>query len=125
MNVNVAWDKSGYGIYSDHHTQTYKYFRQPNSDISDLAKWKEWLDENPVTLVYALATPIITNLTETQIEDLLSLYTYPTATDVHTEKEENSIQDGLEIQYGADTQKYIEQKIAEIAQQVLSLSTQK
>lgn len=125
MNVNVAWDKSGYGIYSDHHTQTYKYFRQPNSDISDLAKWKEWLDENPVTLVYALATPIITNLTETQIEDLLSLYTYPTATDVHTEKEENSIQGGLEIQYGADTQKYIDQKIAEIAQQVLSLSTQK
>lgn len=86
---------------------------------------KQFYNEgSPLSVNYVMSTPTITKLTETQIEDLLSLYTYSTATEVYTEQEENSIQGGLEIQYGADTKKYIDDKIQAIAQQVLSLSTQ-
>ena len=72
-NVLVAWGAGGdgkYGVFSDHTTLARFYFRQPNANVSTIPQWKAWLGENPVTVVYPLATPTTIPLTPTQISTL-------------------------------------------------------
>lgn len=40
--------------------------------VSDLATWHTWLSNNPLTVVYPLATPITYQLTPTQIQTIVS-----------------------------------------------------
>ena len=49
---------------------------------TDVAAWKAWLAENPVTVVYELAEPIETELTAEQIEEFEKLRTFDDATQV-------------------------------------------
>lgn len=69
-NIITCWGANGdnkYGVYSDHPTLNRFYFRQPNADITTIDKWKEWLSENPVTVCYELADPIIYQLTPQEL----------------------------------------------------------
>lgn len=69
-NVVAAWGAGGngkYGVFSDHTTLARFYFRQPNANVSTIPQWKAWLSENPVTVVYPLATPFTVQLTPTQL----------------------------------------------------------
>ena len=67
-NMDKAWDYAPYtGVYSDHHTLNRVYFVTSKPTVDE---WKAYLAEQytngtPVTLTYALAEPIETDLTET------------------------------------------------------------
>lgn len=41
-------------IYSDHSTYTFgdKFFRAPNENVTTLEQWKEFIDENPIEMLY-------------------------------------------------------------------------
>ena len=41
-------------IYSDHPTYTSgdKFFRAPNENVTTLEQWKEFIDENPIEMLY-------------------------------------------------------------------------
>ena len=53
---------------------TYAYFYQANTidNITDLASWKTWLNNNPVTIVYDLENDLTIQLSATQITALLN-----------------------------------------------------
>lgn len=67
-NVNSAFSNVAYGIYCDHPSLMMVYFRMPNADVTTLAEFKAWVDENPIQLCYELATPQTYQLTPQQIQ---------------------------------------------------------
>lgn len=72
---------------------------------------KQWYDEgNPLTVYYQLASPIKIDLTQDQIA-ALNLSTYDGVTNIGTDSNA-----GIEIQYGVDTQTYIDNKISELTE---------
>ena len=54
------------------------YFPYINRDlgISTVEEWRTWLSQNPVTVVYQLATPTETPIPQEQLQMLRALYTY-------------------------------------------------
>jgi autotransporter adhesin len=71
---------------------------------------KSWLNENPVTFVYILATPIETPLTETEIAAYKALHTNKGNTVIL-----NDSGTWQSVEYVADTKLYIDNKFAELA----------
>lgn len=68
-NVTNAYINGNVGQYSDYGNKTenlpYKYFV---TEKSSLGEWTAWLAVNPITLMYALATPIETALSFAELE---------------------------------------------------------
>lgn len=104
-NVNNAWStqySAAYGIYADHPSALGKYFRAPNESVKTLEQWNTWLAQNPITLVYVMAKPVETALTEAEIAAYKALHTYRWHTTVSN--------DGwayMELAYLMDAKKYI------------------
>ena len=108
-NVVSAWHSAyatRYGIYADHQSIAAKYFRPPNESAETLENWKAWLSENPTTLVYVLATPIETHLSEEELAAYSALHTYRGDTTVS-----NDASAHMEIEYVMDAKKYIDSLI--------------
>lgn len=72
---------------------------------------------NPVTWYYRLATPIETDLSPDQLA-ALNLSTYEGVTNIGTDSNA-----GIEIRYGVDTQTYIDNKIAELTENLSLMQT--
>lgn len=77
----------------------------------DVETLKNWLSENPVTVNYALAEPIIEPLPE-EFEQILKLNSYYPTTVIATDGGE--VNPGIEVTYVADTKNYIDNKFAEL-----------
>lgn len=68
-----------------------------------------WLSENPLSIVYAMVTPIETPLTKEELNQYRALHTnYPATTIL------NDCDAHMEVKYNADTKSYIDNKIAEL-----------
>lgn len=67
-------------VHGEFRVADYTYFK--NMNISTLDEWKTWLQSNPATVVYKLATPIETPLTAEQVEQFKKLYTFEPVTNV-------------------------------------------
>lgn len=80
---------------------------RPNNYIDmTTTAFRKLLAENPITVYYALTTPIETPLTEEEIQAYKALHTnYPNTTIY------NSDGAGAEVEYVADTKNYIDNKI--------------
>lgn len=80
--------------------------------------WKDWLNQKnvegkPLTLYYCLLNPIETDLSEEELAAYAALRTnYPTT--VVTSDSDPAVD--MEIEYVADTKTYIDNKLAELAQ---------
>lgn len=88
-NSNQTWEPANgkVGQYSDHPTITNKYF---NTDKSTLASWKEWLQQNPITLIYELAEEVIEPLTQNQATTMLDIIktgSYEGTTNIYTDED--------------------------------------
>lgn len=84
-----------------------QFYFYPNADITTVDQWKEWLTQNPVTVYFALATPIETTLSETEIAAYRALHSnYPNTTVL------NDAGAHMVVKYAADTKLYIDNKIA-------------
>lgn len=78
-------------------------------NTSNVTDWKNWLKENPFTLIYQIATPITTPLSDEELTAYRALHTYDGATVVSTAEDVA----GIEVRYVADGEKYIDRKISE------------
>ena len=108
-NVDNSWGSGHskeYGIYSDHSSMKRKYFRPPNEATKTIENWRAWLAENPTTLIYVLATPIETPLTEEELAAYAALHTFRGSTTVS-----NDASAHMEIEYVMDAKKYIDSQI--------------
>lgn len=74
---------------------------------NNITNWKNWLKENPVTLIYQIATPIETPLSDEKLAAYAALRSYNGTTIVSTEEPVA----GLSARYVADGAAYIESKI--------------
>lgn len=87
------------------------FFRM--DQFNDVPSLKAWLTSNPIKYMYVLASPIETDLSTEQLTAYAALRTnYPTT--VVTSDSDPEV--GIEVEYVADTQKYIDSKFAELAQ---------
>ncbi len=121
-NIDEAWKESyinDMGIYSNHSTNKYLYFRAPNASIkaletdsnSALTAFKAWLAEKytngqPVTLWYQLQSP-----TTQKIYSNKNLYSWDQNLSYETEGTENTTTEkGLYSITDADLLKYLKNK---------------
>lgn len=95
------------GIYADHNSITAKYFRPPNESTATLERWRTWLAENPTTLIYVIATPIETPLSETELAAYRALHTNKPNTAILNDSGSH-----MKVEYTADTKLYIDNKLA-------------
>ena len=74
-----------------------------NDDYVDIVAWKQYLANNPITLIYELTTPIYHDLTEAELAAYSALHSnYPTTTVMNDQGAH------MELKYNADTQKHLE-----------------
>lgn len=81
-----------------------------NTNFQTLAEWKEWLNQNDVYVCYALKESIRTPLTAEEIAEIEKLHTFNPITNIS-----NDSDCGMSVTYIADTKRYIDNKIAELA----------
>lgn len=81
------------------------------SDIVNdtVENWKSWLQSNPVSVIYELASPIETDLTSEQLAAYAALTTYKPNTTVTTD---SSPAAGVSVDYVADPKAYIDNKFS-------------
>jgi hypothetical protein len=74
----------------------------------DIAKFKKWLDDNEVYVVAPRSKPITVNLSQDEVDKILSLHTYYPSTKISADTD-------FEVTYIANTKNYIDNKILEVA----------
>lgn len=105
-NKTVNSDEVSYTIYFNN-----LYVKLPKEQFPDVKTFKTWLSENPVTVEYALAEPIIEPLPE-EFEQILKLNSYYPTTVISTYGGE--VDSDVEVTYVADTKNYIDKKLKEL-----------
>lgn len=84
----------------------------PNKTVAD---WENWLQSNPITVLYQLAEPTFVPLSESEQEALNALHTYYPTTMLS-----NDAGCEMTIKYIADTKAYIDSKIAAIQAAIIN-----
>ena len=95
------------GFFGWDSSNKYLYFSSAEASV---ANWKAWLATNHVTVIYALATPIETPLSETELAAYAALRTYRGNTTVS-----NDAGAWMDIEYVMDAKKYIDDMIHPVA----------
>lgn len=86
-----------------------------NDSYTTVADFKEWLTSNNVTVLYELATPIITDLSAEEITEIEKMHTFYPVTNIS-----NDADCGMSITYKADAQNYIDNRLALIESAMLN-----
>ena len=81
---------------------------------------KNYLAQNPITVVFAINAPAETDLTPEQLQAYAALKTYAPSTTIQTDSTPAA---GLAVRYVADAQKYIDNKLSTINTQLLEVKT--
>ena len=121
-NVNACWTNAyvtQYGIYSDHQSIGFKFFRPPSEEIENLSQWKTWLQSNPLTLWYETEEETFTPLTSEESSALDALTTYYPTTVISNQQGLN-----MTVDYIVDTKTYIDNKFAELQQSLANTNAQ-
>lgn len=90
------------------------------SEVKDLNTWKTWLSTHPVTLIYPLATPVETPLSDAELIGAGNLRTFATVTNTTTE---DPVEPEITLEYATDLKTYIDKKLAEISAATLENAT--
>lgn len=80
---------------------------EDTGEITSLSTANTWLASNPVTVLYALATPIETDLTAEEVAEIEKLHTFYPVTNIS-----NDAGCGMEVTYLADAKNYIDNRLA-------------
>lgn len=103
------------GLYAVNMDQFY----DDTADDKGLAAWKKHLSEHPLTVLTFVDTPTVTDLTAEEVQKILALHTYDVDTIVTTD-----CGAGIEVQYVADSKKYIDEKFAELSAAIVSSASE-
>lgn len=90
------------------------------SSVSGSATWRTWLSTHNVTVLYPLATPVETPLSDAELIEAGNLRTFATTTNITTE---DPVEPEITLEYAADLKTYIDKKIAEISAATLENAT--
>lgn len=99
---------NGYALGCETQTTKKIYLVTGHETVEEL---KAWLKENPVTVIYILATPIETDIPEETMTAYRNLCTNYPSTVI-----QNDSGAGMEVEYVADTKSYIDNKLKELIQ---------
>lgn len=118
----VRSDKSGtygrvQGISIDSSGRILFYSDTVNDTVEN---WKSWLQSNPVSVIYELATLVETDLSSEQLTAYAALTTYKPNTTITTDSDPAA---GIDVDYVADTKTYIDNKLAAISEVILGGTT--
>ena len=106
-SVNQTYLKQqGFAIMSNGKLWVYSESHN-TSDVVSL--WTAYLAENPMTLYYELATPIITDISAEEIAEIEKLHTFYPVTNIS-----NDADCGMSIKYLCDSKNYIDNRLAQI-----------
>ena len=94
-----------YGLRRDPSTGVCCYYIGTGEGVTDIETANTWLQNNPVTLYYAI-NPITTPLTEEQLSELLKLKTFYPITNIS-----NDFDCGMKVKYIADSKAYVDKKL--------------
>ena len=83
--------------------------------ITNVTTFKQWLAENPLTVLYALAEPVETPLSAEELAQYAALHTNKPNTTVM-----NDAGAGMKLAYVADTKLYIDKKFNELAAAIVN-----
>ena len=78
------------------------------NEITSLNDFKTWLNKNPITVVYQLATPTEEDIPTELLTQLKQLQTYSGKTNISFEA--SDVYPTIDLEYIVDTKKYIESK---------------
>lgn len=78
------------------------------NEITSLNDFKTWLNKNPITVVYQLATPTEEDIPQELLTQLKQLQTYYGGTNISFEA--SDVYPTIDLEYIKDTKKYIESK---------------
>lgn len=92
-----------------------------NTNITtSVTEWKQWLQGNPITVQYALATPVETPLSDAELISAGDFRTFATVTNATTE---DPVEPEITLEHAADLKTYIDKKLAEISAATLENAT--
>ena len=121
MNTNSTEPGIWIGSTSTSDVSDTIYFHNCNPSIaSSLEEWRTWLSTHPVTLIYPLATPVETPLSDAELISAGDFRTFATVTNVTTE---DPVEPEITLEYAADLKTYIDKKLAEISAATLENAT--
>ena len=99
-------------IYSDHPTYTSgdKFFRAPNENVTTLEQWKEWVNGNPIEMLYHTKNSEFIPLPQSEQNAIRALKTYYPTTVITVDGGE--LDPDIKVTYTADTKNYIDNKVS-------------
>lgn len=113
-----------YGVMSHNHlfyvssTNIYVSY----NEITSLNDFKTWLNKNPITVYYQLATPTEEDIPAELLSQLKELQTYVTTTNVMFEA--SDVYPIVDLEYIADTKTYIDNKFKELAEVIITSTSE-
>lgn len=90
------------------------------SSVSGSATWRTWLSTHNVTVLYPLATPVETPLSDAELISAGGFRTFATVTNATTK---DPVDPEITLEYAADLKTYIDKKLAEISAATLENTT--
>lgn len=92
------------------------------NEITSLNNFKTWLNKNPITVYYQLATPTEEDIPAELLSQLKELQTYVTTTNVMFEA--SDVYPIVDLEYIADTKTYIDNKFKELAEVIITSTSE-
>lgn len=92
------------------------------NEITSLNDFKTWLNKNPITVYYQLATPTEEDIPAELLSQLKELQTYVTTTNVMFEARD--VYPIVDLEYIADTKTYIDNKFKELAEVIITSTSE-
>ena len=101
-----------YNIYSDHPTNGVSdtAFVPPNETVTTIPQWKEWLNANPIEMLYKTKTTEFVPLPQSEQNAIRALKTYYPTTVITVDGGE--LDPDIKVTYTADTKNYIDGKVS-------------
>lgn len=101
-----------YNIYSDHPTNGVSdtSFVPPNETVTTIPQWKEWLNANPIEMLYKTKTTEFVPLPQSEQNAIRALKTYYPTTVITVDGGE--LDPDIKVTYTADTKNYIDGKVS-------------
>ncbi|MFR1871433.1 MAG: hypothetical protein ACLSXO_02610 [Coprococcus sp.] len=101
-----------YNIYSDHPTNGVSdtAFVPPNETVTTIPQWKEWLNANPIEMLYKTKTTEFIPLPQSEQNAIRALKTYYPTTVITADGGE--LDPDIKVTYTADTKNYIDNKVS-------------
>lgn len=116
-------DMQGYDLTGISFTNTLDIqLDKSNLSTQDLTGFKAWLNKNPITVVYQLATPTEEDIPAELLSQLKELQTYVTTTNVMFEA--SDVYPIVDLEYIADTKTYIDNKFKELAEVIITSTSE-